>query len=217
MDFRLIARFLSFVYYIMRICNKGCFREYSRFNLLGELSQLLSFQSCPQEYFMIALIFNSTSKIGFCRYWHCHWYCCDLMNELSNHVCLTIYFSDRSEYYKTCFFPEKDAPSITLCLFIYLFIYFFTLLLIFKISYSSVPLNHVFLNDFPLLSRHELLLFEHVLLCFNLYISLPYYQFWFSLSPSPPLIIKIFCLYCSCYYYFYHFHHQLLFYSFVAL
>ena len=46
-----IARFLRFVFYIVRISNQGCFEVYSQSNLLDRMLRQHSYQPCPQDFF----------------------------------------------------------------------------------------------------------------------------------------------------------------------
>ena len=61
---------------------------------------------------------------------------------------------------------------------------------------------------FSLLSRYELLLLEHILCCFNIFIFLYYYQFY-----SHP---HHYCYDYFCYYCFYHCHYHYYFFIFNA-
>ena len=46
----LIARFLRFVFYVVRISDQGCFEVYIQSNLLDRMLQRHSYQPCPQDY-----------------------------------------------------------------------------------------------------------------------------------------------------------------------
>ena len=45
-----IARFLRFVFYIVRISDQGCFEVYSQSNLLDRMLRQHSYQPCPQHF-----------------------------------------------------------------------------------------------------------------------------------------------------------------------
>ena len=46
-----IARFLRFVFYIVRISDQGCFEVYNQCNLLDRMLEQHSYQPCPQDVF----------------------------------------------------------------------------------------------------------------------------------------------------------------------
>ena len=70
-----IARFLGFVYYIVRISDEQSLGVYNQSNLLDRMFWLYFFQPCPQDLFTFVLIFNATYKIRCCEYWYClGWY-----------------------------------------------------------------------------------------------------------------------------------------------
>ena len=91
------------------------------------------------------------------------------------------------------------------------FIYFYFWFLHFVLDIYISELfrsNKTWLSEsFLLLSRHELLLLEHILFFFNDFIFLYNYQFWFSLSSSllwllSLLLLLLLFLYCYYHYYF---------------
>ena len=67
----LIARFLRFVYYIVRICDQESLGVYSQSNLLDRMLRLHTFQPCSQDYLTIVLIFNTTQKMVCYEYCYC--------------------------------------------------------------------------------------------------------------------------------------------------
>ena len=46
-----MARFLHFIFYIIRTSDQRCFGVYSQSNLLDRMLQLHSYQAYPQDYF----------------------------------------------------------------------------------------------------------------------------------------------------------------------
>ena len=50
LSMNLIAKFLRFVFCIVRIFDQGCLGVYSQSNLLDRMLRLHSYQPCPQAY-----------------------------------------------------------------------------------------------------------------------------------------------------------------------
>ena len=66
-----IAKFLRFVFCIVRISDQGRFGVYSQSSLLDRMLLLHSYQRCPQDY---CTYIQYNSQMGCCKYCYCFWW-----------------------------------------------------------------------------------------------------------------------------------------------
>ena len=105
------------------------------------------------------------------------------------------------------FFLQRDGPTYKNSCFIFYFILSFSfcfLYFVFDIYIKRfLRSNKTWLSErFPLLSRHELLILEHFLFCFNSFIFSDDYQFWFiCLHYYDDYFHYYYLCHCHCYYY----------------